>query len=155
MSEPAISKVMLIWDVIAAKTALWIKVWSWLIGPQTVLAPVIWAFTGDGVWRMWSVASQRHLRRIISSTDDGFKSESRNTMFHKRVPSKDQRGVCSFRFAFNSLFLSRALSASLSLALPRSLSLSLFLFRNGATVGFSCCMIYSLLCFLPFSLNVW
>lgn len=105
---------LFIWDIIAIKMALWIKVWSWLIRLSNCLAPVICVFTGDGAWRMWSIASQQHLRRIISLTDDGFKSESRNTMFHKRAPSKDQRGVCSFRFTFNSPFQCRFLLCSLA-----------------------------------------
>lgn len=135
---------MLISDVIAIKkkVALWIRVLKLVNRLSHCLAPVIWVLTGDGAWRMWSIASQRHLRRIISLTDDGFKSESRNTMFHKRAPSKDQRGVRSFpAFPFNFSFESLSLSASLSLSLALSSG-------NGATVEvFGCCMIYSLLCF--------
>lgn len=124
------------------KVALWIRVLKLVNRLSHCLAPVIWVLTGDGAWRMWSIASQRHLRRIISLTDDGFKSESRNTMFHKRAPSKDQRGVRSFPvFPFNFSFESLSLSASLSLSLALSSG-------NGATVEvFGCCMIYSLLCF--------
>lgn len=83
---------------------------------------------------MWSAASQP---QIISSTDDGFKSKSRNGMFHKRVPSEDQSDVCSF----NSLSLRLCL-----LSTPR-----LALFRNwfqGAAVWFIHC------CVFLFSLNV-
>lgn len=115
---------MLISDVIAIKkkVALWIRVLKLVNRLSHCLAPVIWVLTGDGAWRMWSIASQRHLRRIISLTDDGFKSESRNTMFHKRAPSKDQRGVRSFpAFSFNFSFESLSLSLRLCLSLSRSL----------------------------------
>lgn len=115
---------MLISDVIAIKkkVALWIRVLKLVNRLSHCLAPVIWVLTGDGAWRMWSIASQRHLRRIISLTDDGFKSESRNTMFHKRAPSKDQRGVRSFPvFPFNFSFESLSLSLRLCLSLSRSL----------------------------------
>lgn len=67
---------------------------------------------------------------------------------------KHQRGVCSFCFTFNSLSVSRSPLHSLCVfvalppCLPLSPSSSPSLFRNTTTVGFSRCMIYSLLCFL-------
>lgn len=67
---------------------------------------------------------------------------------------KDQRGVCSFCFTFNSQSVSRSPLHSLCVivallpCLPLSPSSSPSLFRNTTTVGFSRCMIYSLLCFL-------
>lgn len=159
MSSPAISKVMLISDAIAIKNGSLNQSLKFVNRLSNCLAPVIWVFTGDGACCMWSIASQQHLRRIISLTDDGFKSESRNTMFHKRAPSKDQRGVCSFCFTFNSLFVSRSLRCSLcvfvSLSRRCSLSLSLQERRYSRFQLLYDLFIVVFFFFSPFSLNVW